>query len=365
MQELFRNLVQIFGDCAWKNSFKMRLQLNAVIFITLSLGKLPFISSSENTTQTPNVTLAELKRVVLKFFRNQPDARRRFGNKTLLQVAALLKENQEDDASDSSSTQITNSTFTEPLQKTAAKTATSMSKSTNAKPTTPEATTTKSTNTEPKTKSTTAKSTTAIPTTSKPTTETEVTTIATTTETIPKQTTTIPTTTEATIAEPPTTKSSTLKLTTTTTAKASTTKPSTTKSNTIKQKTAEETTEKATNAKITPKPVITKANNTTESTTNTTQTGKSNSTNHSPSVNPGSGLSQLIKHRVSFPVLFMVMLVFIVAVYFGYHNRNKINHFLKEGFVKAKKGGSGYLKVKVEDGDYIELPRDANRQYVY
>lgn len=43
----------------------------------------------------------------------------------------------------------------------------------------------------------------------------------------------------------------------------------------------------------------------------------------------------------------------------------QINHFLKEGFVKAKKGGSGYLKVKVEDGDYIELPRDANRQYVY
>ena len=37
-----------------------------------------------------------------------------------------------------------------------------------------------------------------------------------------------------------------------------------------------------------------------------------------------SGLSQLIKHRVSFPVLFMVMLVFIVAVYFGYHNRNKV-----------------------------------------
>lgn len=43
----------------------------------------------------------------------------------------------------------------------------------------------------------------------------------------------------------------------------------------------------------------------------------------------------------------------------------QVNHFLKEGFVKAKKGGSGYLKVKVEDGDYIELPRDANRQYVY
>ena len=43
----------------------------------------------------------------------------------------------------------------------------------------------------------------------------------------------------------------------------------------------------------------------------------------------------------------------------------QINHFLKEGFVKAKKGGSGYLKVKVEDGDYIELPCDANRQYVY
>ena len=37
-----------------------------------------------------------------------------------------------------------------------------------------------------------------------------------------------------------------------------------------------------------------------------------------------SGLSQLIKHRVSFPVLFMVMLVFIVAIYFGYHNRNKV-----------------------------------------
>lgn len=37
-----------------------------------------------------------------------------------------------------------------------------------------------------------------------------------------------------------------------------------------------------------------------------------------------SGLSQLIKHKVSFPVLFMVMLVFIVAVYFGYHNRNKV-----------------------------------------
>lgn len=340
----------------------MRLQLNAVIFITLSLGKLPFISSSKNPTQTQNITLAELERVVLKFLQNQPDARRRLGNKTLLQVAALLKENQEDDASDSSSTQITNSIFTEPLQKITAKTA----KSTNAKPTTPEATTTKSTNTEPKTKSTTAKSTTAIPTTSKPTTKTEVTTIATTTETIPKQITTIPTTTEATIAKPPTTKSSTLKLTTTTTAKASTTKPSTTKSNTIKQKTAEETTEKATNGETTtPKPVIAKAKNATKSTTNTTQIGKSNSTNHSPSVNPGSGLSQLIKHRVSFPVLFMVMLVFIVAVYFGYHNRNKINHFLKEGFVKAKKGGSGYLKVKVEDGDYIELPRDANRQYVY
>ena len=37
-----------------------------------------------------------------------------------------------------------------------------------------------------------------------------------------------------------------------------------------------------------------------------------------------SGLSQLIKHRVSFPVLFMVMLVFIVAIYFVYHNRNKV-----------------------------------------
>ncbi|XP_058940748.2 salivary glue protein Sgs-3-like [Pocillopora verrucosa] len=348
----------------------MRLQLNAVIFITLSLGKLPFISSSKNTTQTQNVTLAELERVILKFFQTQPDARRRLGNKTLLQVAALPKENQENDDSAFLSTPIMNSISTEPLQKTTNKTATSMSKSTNAKPrkkpatkksTTAKSATAKSTSIRSTTaKSTTAKSTTAIPTTSRPTTKTEVTTIAATTETIPKQTTTIPTTVEATIAKP-------LKLMTTketTAIKASTTKPSTTKSKT-KQKTAKETTEKATNAKITPKPVITKAKNTTESTTNTTQTGKSNSTNHSPSVNPGSGLSQLIKHRVSFPVLFMVMLVFIVAVYFGYHNRNKINHFLKEGFVKAKKGGSGYLKVKVEDGDYIELPRDANRQYVY
>lgn len=51
--------MQIFGDCAWKNSFKMRLQLNAVIFITLSLGKLPFISSSKNPTQTQNITLGK------------------------------------------------------------------------------------------------------------------------------------------------------------------------------------------------------------------------------------------------------------------------------------------------------------------
>lgn len=46
----------MFGDCAWKNSFKMRLELNTVIFITLSLGKLPFISSSGNGTQTQKVT---------------------------------------------------------------------------------------------------------------------------------------------------------------------------------------------------------------------------------------------------------------------------------------------------------------------
>lgn len=360
----------------------MRLELNAVIFITLSLGKLPFISSSGNGTQTQKVTFDELQNLIRTFL-NHSDvkARERFGNMTLSQIA--------DATSDSSLTQITNSKVTDPVQKPTAQTTTAMSKLTIAKPKASEATTTKSKNTEPITsksstikpatakftttksatakstsvkstteksatkKSTAAKSTAAIPTTSKPTTKTEVTTIATTTDTIPKQITK---------------KLSTFKLTTTkeTIAKASTSKPSTTKSKSTKQKTAEDTTEKATNAEAnTLKPAIAKVKNTTGSTTNTTQTGKSNSTNHSSSVNPGSGLSQLIKHRVSFPVLFMVMLVFIVAIYFGYHNRNKINHFLKEGFVKAKKGGSGYLKVKVEDGDYIELPRDANRQYVY
>ena len=31
-----------------------------------------------------------------------------------------------------------------------------------------------------------------------------------------------------------------------------------------------------------------------------------------------------IEHRINFPVLFMVILVVIVAIYFGYHNRNKV-----------------------------------------
>lgn len=90
--------------------------------------------------------------------------------------------------------------------------------------------------------------------------------------------------------------------------------------------------------------------------------GRGNSTNHGPI---DSALSRSLKRGGSFPVLFMVVLVFVVAVYVGYHNRYKINRFLKEGIVGAKERGSGYLKVKVEDLDDIELPRDANRQYVY
>lgn len=36
---------------------------------------------------------------------------------------------------------------------------------------------------------------------------------------------------------------------------------------------------------------------------------------------------------------------------------------MKEGYGKAKQTGTAYVKVKLEDD--IELPREANRQYVY
>ncbi|KAJ7379012.1 hypothetical protein OS493_018806 [Desmophyllum pertusum] len=66
----------------------------------------------------------------------------------------------------------------------------------------------------------------------------------------------------------------------------------------------------------------------------------------------------------NFPVIFMVILVAVIGVYFAYHNRSKIHRFIKEGYSKAaKQSGTGYVKVKVDDD--IELPREANRQYVY
>jgi len=73
--------------------------------------------------------------------------------------------------------------------------------------------------------------------------------------------------------------------------------------------------------------------------------------------------NKLLHHAGNFPVIFMLMLVVVVAGYFAYHNRTKIHRFIKEGFGKAKQTGSAYVKVKLEDD--IELPREANRQYVY
>jgi len=79
-----------------------------------------------------------------------------------------------------------------------------------------------------------------------------------------------------------------------------------------------------------------------------------------PYVNDGNQLSH---HAGNFPVTFMLTLAVVVAGYFAYHNRTKIHRFIKEGFGRAKQTGSAYVKVKLEDD--IELPREANRQYVY
>ena len=42
----------------------------------------------------------------------------------------------------------------------------------------------------------------------------------------------------------------------------------------------------------------------------------------------------------------------------------QIHTFIKEGVSQPKHRGTGYLKVKVED-DTINLPREANREYIY
>lgn len=46
-------------------------------------------------------------------------------------------------------------------------------------------------------------------------------------------------------------------------------------------------------------------------------------------------------------------------IYFTY----QIHRFIKESYGRAKQTGTAYVKVKLEDD--IELPREANRQYIY
>jgi len=75
------------------------------------------------------------------------------------------------------------------------------------------------------------------------------------------------------------------------------------------------------------------------------------------------GDTQLSRRTSSFPVFFMLILVAVVAGYFAYHNRTKIHRFIKESYGRAKQTGTAYVKVKLEDE--IELPREANRQYIY
>ncbi|XP_068710428.1 putative mediator of RNA polymerase II transcription subunit 30 [Montipora foliosa] len=71
----------------------------------------------------------------------------------------------------------------------------------------------------------------------------------------------------------------------------------------------------------------------------------------------------LLGYKSNFPAIFMIILLLIVVIYFGYHNRNKIQRFIKTGYSSRNHGSSGYVKVKVEDE--INLPHDANRHYVY
>ncbi|XP_067038900.1 bromodomain-containing protein DDB_G0270170-like isoform X2 [Acropora muricata] len=64
-----------------------------------------------------------------------------------------------------------------------------------------------------------------------------------------------------------------------------------------------------------------------------------------------------------FPTIFMVLLVIVVVTYMIYHNRNKVHNFIKKDLSGNHESSVGYVKVKVEDD--LDLPRDANRHYIY
>lgn len=68
-------------------------------------------------------------------------------------------------------------------------------------------------------------------------------------------------------------------------------------------------------------------------------------------------------NRSHFPTIFMVILVIVVVIYVIYHNRNKVQNFIKKHQSRDHESGPGYVKVKVDDD--LDLPHDANRHYVY
>ncbi|KAK2572908.1 hypothetical protein P5673_001918 [Acropora cervicornis] len=68
-------------------------------------------------------------------------------------------------------------------------------------------------------------------------------------------------------------------------------------------------------------------------------------------------------NRSHFPTIFMVILVIVVVTYMIYHSRIKIHNFIKKHRSRDQESGPGYVKVKVDDD--LDLPRDANRHYVY
>lgn len=70
-----------------------------------------------------------------------------------------------------------------------------------------------------------------------------------------------------------------------------------------------------------------------------------------------------LTNRSHFPTIFMVILVIVVVTYMIYHNRTKIHNFIKKHQSRDQESGPGYVKVKVDDD--LDLPRDANRHYVY